>query len=398
MALNKQMIKLTLRMAQPFISNRGAVATISGARFGFARNVRSSGGGGATDQGEKREEKREYSPMRSQPVAAAASQKHIQAKAFEVFDPKKSKYGLVREEQIQETIKKRVDAPDYLKNEQKFKDLTDKVYQVENPVEVKERMLLLEESKREKEQKHKRMKIEDQKKNKQLQISDRDPIAKKVAMIEHQRQLQTFDRFNEDFVTAYMAEREYKNIKKMNQEAAQAGSIDQFINVSNVESFNKPERVSKRLSRMGICSRRIAEKLIEQGMIKVDGKTINENTSVTNENLLQVSAKTGVYTPVKENTRIWLFHKPMNMVTTHSDPQGRVTVFQRLKDLGLDIPHVISVGRLDYLSEGLLILTNDGDLARTLELPLYRLERVIIIPLMLKPIVLPCESLRKNVQ
>ena len=393
------MIKLTLRMAQPFISNRGAAATISGARFGFARNVRSSGGGGATDQGEKREEKREYSPMRSQPVAAAgASQKHIQAKAFEVFDPKKSKYGLVREEQVQETIKKRVDAPDYLKNEQKFKDLTDKVYQVENPVEVKERMLLLEESKREKEQKHKRMKIEDQKKNKQLQISDRDPIAKKVAMIEHQRQLQTFDRFNEDFVTAYMAEREYKNIKKMNQEAAQAGSIDQFINVSNVESFNKPERVSKRLSRMGICSRRIAEKLIEQGMIKVDGKTINENTSVTNENLLQVSAKTGVYTPVKENTRIWLFHKPMNMVTTHSDPQGRVTVFQRLKDLGLDIPHVISVGRLDYLSEGLLILTNDGDLARTLELPLYRLERVIIIPLMLKPIVLPCESLRKNVQ
>ena len=389
------MIKLTLRMAQPFISNRGAVATISGARFGFARNVRSSGGG-STDQGEKREEKREYSPMKSQP--AAASQKYVQAKAFEVFDPKKSKYGLVREEQVQETIKKRVDAPDYLKNEQKFKDLTDKVYQVENPVEVKERMLLLEESKREKEQKHKRMKIEDQKKNKQLQISDRDPIAKKVAMIEHQRQLQTFDRFNEDFVTAYMAEREYKNIKKMNQEAAQAGSIDQFINVSNVESFNKPERVSKRLSRMGICSRRIAEKLIEQGMIKVDGKTINENTSVTNENLLQVSAKTGVYTPVKENTRIWLFHKPMNMVTTHSDPQGRVTVFQRLKDLGLDIPHVISVGRLDYLSEGLLILTNDGDLARTLELPLYRLERVIIIPLMLKPIVLPCESLRKNVQ
>ena len=277
------MIKLTLRMAQPFISNRGAT-TVSAARFGFARNVRSSGGG-ATDQGEKREEKREYSPMKSQP-AAAASQKYVQAKAFEVFDPKKSKYGLVREEQIQETIKKRVDAPDYLKNEQKFKDLTDKVYQVENPVEVKERMLLLEESKREKEQKHKRMKIEDQKKNKQLQISDRDPIAKKVAMIEHQRQLQTFDRFNEDFVTAYMAEREYKNIKKMNQEAAQAGSIDQFINVSNVESFNKPERVSKRLSRMGICSRRIAEKLIEQGMIKVDGKTINENTSVTNENLL----------------------------------------------------------------------------------------------------------------
>lgn len=63
------------------------------------------------------------------------------------------------------------------------------------------------------------------------------------------------------------------------------------------------------------------------------------------------------------------------MVTTHHDPQGRVTVFQRLMDLGLTIPHVISVGRLDYLSEGLLIITNDGELARALELPSYRLER-----------------------
>lgn len=63
------------------------------------------------------------------------------------------------------------------------------------------------------------------------------------------------------------------------------------------------------------------------------------------------------------------------MVTTHFDPQNRITVFQRLKDLGLNIPHVISVGRLDYLSEGLLIITNDGDLARALELPSYRLER-----------------------
>lgn len=126
---------------------------------------------------------------------------------------------------------------------------------------------------------------------------------------------------------------------------------------------------------MGISSRRVAERLIEQGMIKVDGKIITSNVSVTNENLIQVSAKSGIYTPVKENTRIWLFHKPMYMVTTHYDPQGRVTVFQRLRDLGLDIPHVLSVGRLDYLSEGILIITNDGDLARALELPSYRLER-----------------------
>jgi 23S rRNA pseudouridine2605 synthase len=126
---------------------------------------------------------------------------------------------------------------------------------------------------------------------------------------------------------------------------------------------------------MGICSRRVAEKLIEQGMVQVDGKIIKENVSVTNANLLQVSARSGIYTPVKENTRIWLFNKPQNLVTTHFDPQGRITVFDRLKDLGLNIPHVLSVGRLDYLSEGLLIITNDGDLARALELPSYRLER-----------------------
>ena len=61
---------------------------------------------------------------------------------------------------------------------------------------------------------------------------------------------------------------------------------------------------------MGICSRRVAEKLIEQGMIQVDGKIIKENVSVSNANLLLVSAKSGIYTPVKENTRIWLFNKP----------------------------------------------------------------------------------------
>lgn len=87
-----------------------------------------------------------------------------------------------------------------------------------------------------------------------------------------------------------------------------------------------------------------------------------------------VGAKTGMYTPMKEGTKIWLFHKPRHMVTTHFDPQGRITVFSRLKDLGLH-QHVISVGRLDYLSEGLLIITNDGELARALELPTYKIER-----------------------
>ena len=77
---------------------------------------------------------------------------------------------------------------------------------------------------------------------------------------------------------------------------------------------------------------------------------------------------------MKQHTRVWLFNKPRYMVTTHYDPQGRVTVFDRLKDLGLH-QHLISVGRLDYLSEGLLIITNDGELARALEMPSNHIER-----------------------
>ena len=150
--------------------------------------------------------------------------------------------------------------------------------------------------------------------------------------------------------------------------------LDQFINLSTVTDFSQPERLSKRLSRMGVSSRRMAEKLIDQGMIKVDGKVVDSNVPVDEYSKITVSSKTGMYTPVKENTRIWLFNKPREMVTTHYDPKGRVTVFSRLKDLGIH-QHVISVGRLDYLSEGLLIITNDGELARAMELPTYKIER-----------------------
>ena len=125
---------------------------------------------------------------------------------------------------------------------------------------------------------------------------------------------------------------------------------------------------------MGVASRRQAEKLIGQGMIQVDGKVVESNVPVSANSKIQVGAKTGMYTPVKESTRIWLFHKPRGMITTHHDPAGRLTVFDRLKDLGIR-SHVISVGRLDYLSEGLLIITNDGELARALELPTNRIER-----------------------
>lgn len=101
---------------------------------------------------------------------------------------------------------------------------------------------------------------------------------------------------------------------------------------------------------------------------------MDSNVAVNDKSQIRVGAKTGMYTPVKEGTKVWLFHKPRHCVTTHYDPQGRVTVFQRLKDLGIH-NHVISVGRLDYLSEGLLIITNDGELARALEMPTHRIER-----------------------
>ena len=177
------------------------------------------------------------------------------------------------------------------------------------------------------------------------------------------KRLQEFDRFNEDFVQAYMYNRDMERIPKKNADAQKEQPLDSLIHQSNIDEFSKAERLSKRLSRMGVCSRRQAEKLIEQGMVKVDKKVVDKNCLVTSANLIQIGAKTGMYTPVKENTRIWLFHKPRDMVTTHYDPQGRLTVFQRIKEVGLRIPHVISVGRLDYLSEGLMIITNDGELA-----------------------------------
>lgn len=110
-------------------------------------------------------------------------------------------------------------------------------------------------------------------------------------------------------------------------------------------------------------------------MVKVDGKVVDSNVPVTSTSHIQVGAKTGMYTPIADKTRVWLFNKPQKLVTTHFDPQGRPTVFNHIKDLGLTIPHVISVGRLDFLSEGLLIITNDGELARALEMPHYAVER-----------------------
>ena len=129
-------------------------------------------------------------------------------------------------------------------------------------------------------------------------------------------------------------------------------------------SENGPERIAKVMARAGLCSRRDAERWIADGRVSVDGKVLTSPAiTVGSENKILVD---GTPLPTAAETRLWRYHKPPGLVTSHSDPQGRPTVFERLpKGMG----RVISVGRLDLNSEGLLLLTNDGELARRLELP-----------------------------
>ncbi|BDA82818.1 pseudouridine synthase [Aureimonas sp. SA4125] len=123
-------------------------------------------------------------------------------------------------------------------------------------------------------------------------------------------------------------------------------------------------RIAKRLARAGIASRRDAEGMIADGRIKVNGKVLDTPALVvTGKDRIEVDNQP--LTPI-ERTRLWLFHKPAGVVTTNRDPEGRPTVFDRLPE---DLPRVLSVGRLDINTEGLLLLTNDGGLARILELP-----------------------------
>ena len=131
------------------------------------------------------------------------------------------------------------------------------------------------------------------------------------------------------------------------------------------ESTASPgERIAKRMARAGLCSRRDAERWIEDGRVKVNGKLLKTPACVvTDRDRIEVD---GEPLPGKERSRLWLYHKKSGLVTTAKDPEGRTTVFQSLPD---DLPRVLSVGRLDINTEGLLLLTNDGGLARALELP-----------------------------
>jgi 23S rRNA pseudouridine2605 synthase len=130
------------------------------------------------------------------------------------------------------------------------------------------------------------------------------------------------------------------------------------------ETSDKGERIAKVIARAGLASRREAEAWIAAGRISVNGKTIaSPALNVGPGDRVSVDGKP---LPTRERTRLFLYHKPRGLLTTHVDARGRPTIFGALPK---DLPRVVSVGRLDLNTEGLLLLTNDGGLARVLELP-----------------------------
>lgn len=153
------------------------------------------------------------------------------------------------------------------------------------------------------------------------------------------------------------------NKKSANKDnKSQARSVDIRKAVSTEKDVQ--ERIAKRMARAGLCSRRQAEAWILEGRVKVNNKLLTTPAfTVSDRDKVEVDGK---IISQKERTRLWLFHKPAGTVTTNQDPEGRKTIFELMPE---DLPRLMSVGRLDINTEGLLLMTNDGGLSRVLELP-----------------------------
>jgi len=136
------------------------------------------------------------------------------------------------------------------------------------------------------------------------------------------------------------------------------------------DNSERGDRIAKVMARLGVASRRDAEKIIAEGRVSLNGETVTTPaTFVKAGDKIEVD---GEKLGRQQKTRLFLYHKPPGLITTAKDPEGRTTVFQTLPS---NLPRLISVGRLDLNTEGLLLLTNDGELSRALELPSTGLER-----------------------
>jgi 23S rRNA pseudouridine2605 synthase len=143
-----------------------------------------------------------------------------------------------------------------------------------------------------------------------------------------------------------------------------AGGPRERKNQKSSESKEFSERIAKVIARAGLCSRRDAEAWIEAGRVSVNGEVLTSPAlDVTKSDKIVVD---GAPLPTRERTRLFLYHKPRGLVTTARDPEGRETVFSALPP---GLPRVVTIGRLDINTEGLLLLTNDGGLSRVIELP-----------------------------
>ncbi|MGL4396162.1 MAG: pseudouridine synthase [Hyphomicrobium sp.] len=134
--------------------------------------------------------------------------------------------------------------------------------------------------------------------------------------------------------------------------------------IKTAAGSTEPMRIARAMARAGLCSRREAERWIADGRVNVNGKLLKTPAfEVSPADRILVDGKP---LPAAEPARLWRYHKPRGLVTTHRDPEGRPTVFEKLPP---EMERVVSIGRLDFNTEGLLLLTNDGALARYMELP-----------------------------